>query len=263
MIKAILRSVLYPSSAPGVPSVLRRLVRGPRLFNLISTILQLRDSKRQRKILVEYASDDSYFQSVQRHNANVTLKKRITRTRRMEDFFRILDLPGRNLSKEQILHIGPRDINELFMAWVFGFNWDNIRGIDLYSTNPKISVMNMEAMTFPAERFDAVIMASTIAYAKNTEKCLAEIVRVLKPGGRAAFGSTYVGSQGEFLGDKISGNEIIAILRRLPVEVYFYRSQEKINARGILQTSHSFGIVKIESGRVRHDPVDLLRLHAY
>jgi hypothetical protein len=119
--------------------------------------------------------------------------------------------------------------------------------------------MNMESMCFPSETFDAVVMAHTIAYAKNTEKCLQEIVRVLKLGGRAAFGSTYMGTQSEFLGDRIKGAEVLAALKRLPVEIYFYRSEEKINARGILQTSHSFGIVKTDLQRTRQDPIDLLR----
>ena len=261
-VKSIFRALILPPVAPGVPALLRRVCSGRRVLGLISTFLQLLDFKRQQKITSKFQSDDPYFQRVQSYNADVTLVKQITTTRRMEDFFRILALPGRDVSREKILHIGPRDIHEMLMAWAYGFTWKNIHGIDLYSTNPKIQVMNMEQMSFADGEFDAVVLAQTLAYAKDTEKCLAEVVRVLRPGGRAAFGATYTSNESEWAGNRVSGAKILDMLRRLPVEIYYYRPQDKINALGSPQTSHAFGIVKLDPSKVRHDRVDLLRIGA-
>ena len=260
MIKTIISTLYRPTPAPGIPSLLRRLCRGPRLFSLISVFMQIADLNRQNSINSFLASDDDYFKRVQIYNASVTQKKVITRTRRMENLFRILDIPGRDLSKERILHIGPRDVHELLMSWVFGFSWRNISAIDLYSTNPKIQIMNMESMRFDDDLFDAVIMAQTLAYAKSTETCLREIVRVLRPGGRAVFGATYTDSESEWAGNRVSGIEILSILKKLPLEIYFYQPEQKINALGNPQTSHVFGIVKKDPSQMSHDEVDLLGL---
>jgi hypothetical protein len=55
--------------------------------------------------------------------------------------------------------VGPRNVQELFLAWTFGFKWKNIVGIDLYSTNKKIKVINMNNTNFAEETFDYVSMA--------------------------------------------------------------------------------------------------------
>lgn len=47
-------------------------------------------------------------------------------------------------------------------------------------------VMNAEAMSFPDESFD-VVVGSAILHHLDLERCSAEIMRVLRPGGRAIF----------------------------------------------------------------------------
>lgn len=51
--------------------------------------------------------------------------------------------------------------------------------------------MNMEDMSFPADRLDAVAMSATLPYADDTRAALSEVARVLKPGGRFTFSTIY------------------------------------------------------------------------
>ncbi|MEB3213686.1 MAG: class I SAM-dependent methyltransferase [Leptolyngbyaceae bacterium] len=257
-IKSIISAALHSQSTASIPSLARRVLQGPWLFGMVSTVLQLRDSGAQGRIMENYTSDNPHFQRVQSYNAFVTQSKSVVKTRRAQRYFRIIGLPDRDVSREKILLVGPRNVHELLMAWIFGFSWGNITGIDLYSTNPKIKVMNMENMSFPDDEFDVVVMANTLAYASDTEKCLSEVVRVLKPGGVAAFGATFT-KDSEWIGNMVSGADIAFILSRLPVEVYYYRSSDKVNALGQLQTVHDFGIVKKDPVGVCFDHIDILR----
>jgi ubiquinone/menaquinone biosynthesis C-methylase UbiE len=70
--------------------------------------------------------------------------------------------------------------------------WKNISGINLYSTNKKVTTMNMGSMTFLVNTFDCIVMTDTLAYADDYKKSLSEVARVLKPRGRASFGIIYV-----------------------------------------------------------------------
>ena len=106
--------------------------------------------------------------------------------------------------------------------------------------------MNMEDMSFSDDQFDFVTMANTLAYAKDTQRCLAECARVLKPGGRLIFGATYSPGLDRFKGNSISGQEIADMLKALDFRLFFYEPVDKINKLGHEQTVHLFGAAKNE-----------------
>ena len=243
-IKKIILSMLNPAPAPFMPGFIKSIAKRPRIFAFIILVAQWLDLKRQTTIKKDYVINDEYYKKVQDYNADVTLKKIVTTTRRAEELFQVIVLPPRNIKDEKLLLIGPRNIQELIMAWVYGFTWKNIEAIDLYSTNQKITVMNMEDMKFDDGLFDAVLMANTFAYAKQPDRLLSEISRVIKPGGKLVFGATFLREETEFYGNRIRGNEIKRILDKLPLDIYYYNPIDKINASGNSQTIHLLGLVK-------------------
>lgn len=253
--RLLARAVVYPERPARKIRPLRHLLLQPRVFDLLSLGLQLRDLRRQKKIAETYAVDDPHYRHTQDYNASVTLGKEITRTRRVEELFQMLVLPPRDIERERLLLIGPRDIHEFLLAWLYGFSWRRIDGIDLYSSNPKIQVMNMEDMTFPDGTYDSVLMANTLAYAKDTERCIAECVRILRPGGRLVFGATHAPGS-EFPGNSVTGEQIRQMLRRQPVTVAVYRPVDKINALGTPQTVHFFAVTKNDPNATAYDPVE-------
>ena len=235
---------------------IRALLRIPRAFDVASWALQTRDLRRLAQIRDAYlAADDPYHRSVQDYNASVTLKRPIQSTRQAEIHYEMLAFPPRDVSDEKLLIVGPRSVHELLVAWLHGFSWRNISGIDLYSTNPKITPMNMEAMTFADESFDAVAMASTLAYAKDTFAALKEVERVLRPGGRFAFGATFdPGGADKWPESSRTGNEVHSMLRRLGLSVYIHHSVDKTNSRGRRQTTHGFACRKLDPRSTPFDP---------
>lgn len=255
VIRQLGRALLHPAPAPPDKSLWRRALLSPRIFDVLSLFVQLRDLRRRRRIDQNYAIDDEHYRKVQDYNSGVTQSQDVTRTRRSEALIRMLSLPPRDLWNEQLLLIGPRDVHELLLCWLYGFRWANIRGIDLYSTNPKISVMNMEAQEFADNSFDAILMANTLAYAKSTQQCLAECVRVLKPGGRLVFGATYF-PEGEYPGNHVSGSDILKLLYGLPVDLCGYNPVDKTNALNKRQTVHLFSVVKHDASAVAFDRID-------
>jgi ubiquinone/menaquinone biosynthesis C-methylase UbiE len=120
-----------------------------------------------------------------------------------------------------------------------------------------ISVMNMEAMTWPDNAFDVVTMSQTLSYAKDTFAALSEVARVLRPGGRFAFSATVNPGAEVWVEDNVHGGQIAEMLHRLGFEITAHFPSEKINSSGKLQTLHAFAARKRPPGETRRDPFSL------
>lgn len=257
MLKFFYYAVFQPSRRRQKFTPVRDILRWPVIFDLLSLIVQIHDLRRTAAILKEYAIDDPHHRKVQDYNAGVTLTKQFTRTRRAEEYYGVVAQPLRDMSNERLLIVGPRNIHELLIAWLHGFSWNNIEAIDLYSTNPKIQVMNMESTRYADGCFDAVVMANTLSYAADTDKTIKEIARILKPGGRFVFSATYDPGSPDYPGDWIRGGEIVEMLKEANFQAYYHYAYDKVNSRGRRQTSHTFAAQKQNSAITFLDPVDL------
>jgi SAM-dependent methyltransferase len=224
----------------------RSFLSQPRVFDLASACLQYRDRRGLSGIGAARTgvSEDPHFSQVFDYNAGVTSRKVVTTSRRAEVFYHILLLPPRDVSRDRLLIIGPRNVQELFIAYLHGFSWGNIEGVDLYSTNPRIRVMNMEAMEHPDQSFDAVAMSNTFGYSKDPLRCLSEVARVLKPGGRFAFGANYIAKPGQWPTNNLRPEEVRGMLESLGLRVYHEHWYQKVNALGDDQLITNFGAVK-------------------
>lgn len=254
-LKFLAKALLRPEPTSHGIGCFRRLARAPRIFDLTSLFLQMKDRARQNRIVGDYSTDDTYFRDVHDYNAGRTVETTVTTTRRAEILYRAATILGAPTPSEKILIIGPRDVHELFMAWTYGFARKNIQAIDLYSTNPSIQVMNMEDMSFPDSTFDYITMANTLAYASDTKRCLSECVRVLKPGGRLIFGATYCPTLERFKGNSVSGQIIADILSELDMNIFFHAPIDKINKLNHQQTNHFIGATKFDPNNPGFDRI--------
>jgi hypothetical protein len=249
------RAILRPARRARRVDPLRAFMRLPGIFDLASLAVQAADLARLRRIDSSYAVDDAYLRQVHDYNASVSQKKTITVTRRAEIHYEMLTAgPPRRLDAESLLIVGPRNRYELLMAWCHGYAWGRISAIDLYSTNSKIQVMNMEKMTFADASFDGVVMANTLAYASDTDAAIGEVARVLKPGGRFAFGATYEPVNDVWKGNAVPARAIADRLHALGMEISGHIALDKVNALGQRQTNHSFLARKPATGEQRLDP---------
>ena len=253
-IAALVRAVHRPADVPAGVGVSRTLLRQPRIFDLVSLALQLGHIRRLDGIHDGDAGDE-FFTKVKDYNSGVTQRKVVTTTRRAEALYQLLTTPARDVRHERLLIVGPRNIQELYIAWLYGYRWPNIHGIDLYSTHRKIVVMNMEAVGFRDAAFHAVVMANTLSYAKDTFRCLGEMARVLAPGGRFVFGATYFPQSRDWPGNLVSGAEIREMLKRLGLRLTAYQAFDKINSLGGQQTAHVFSVQKQDPAQPGFDRV--------
>jgi SAM-dependent methyltransferase len=254
-LRYLLRAMRQPEKVASNVGLLRQVLLRPRIFDVVSFLVQFRDVRAVHRVR-QTAPAGGFYARVANYNAGVTERKVITTTRRAELCYQILSLPPRDVSGESLLIIGPRNMQELLVAWLYGYRWRNIDAIDLYSTNPKIRVMNMEAMTFPDESFDAVVMSNTLAYARDTFLCLSEVARVLKPAGRFVFGATYFPQGQEWPGNRVAGNEIRQMLRKLSLTISFYHAFDKVNSLGGMQTAHILAVQKSDPRNPGFDRID-------
>lgn len=119
------------------------------------------------------------------------------RTQRLLGPLSALDPVYSHAGNLKVLSIGPRTEMELLHLMGIGFREENIRGLDLISTSPLIDVGDMHAMPYPDNSFDVVISGWVLTYSKTPGKAIQEIVRVCKPGGLIAIGTTYAPDYGK------------------------------------------------------------------
>ncbi|MBK26581.1 MAG: hypothetical protein CME70_21455 [Halobacteriovorax sp.] len=238
-------------------SLIRTFLLKPVIFDITSLIIQLVSMSRQDKALKNNSEEDGHFNRVFDYNAMVTDKHKISTTRRPEEYFRVLGPCAKNRENQKILLIGPRNVFELYLCWLYGFKWDNIFSIDLYSNHPKIQVMNMEEMTFPDETFDYVLLSRVYAYAKDPKGFIAGISRILKTGGKVVFEANYIDFKNskEWSTDTIRGSETMGYLAESGLNISYYRYYEKIDNSGNEQASHSIGATKIDKSKKNKDLV--------
>jgi SAM-dependent methyltransferase len=253
----VLRALRHPEAAPGHVGVWRAALRAPRVFDAVSCVMQLRDARRLQAIAAD-RPDDAFVAKVKDYNAGVTQRKVVSRTRRAEPLYQVLTTPGRDLRGERLLIVGARNVQELLIAWLHGYRWRSIQAIDLYSTHSKIHVMNMEDMTFEDDTFHAIVMATTLAYAKDTFRCLSEMARVLRPGGRFVFNASYYPEGRDWPGNHVSGGDIRDMLKPLGFDLLAYQASDKVNSLGGLQTAHLFSVQKRDPRVATFDRVDWL-----
>lgn len=93
---------------------------------------------------------------------------------------RFADLP-----RSRVLCVGCRNTAELDYFLARGAQ--SVTGIDLYSPDPRIQVMDMHRMTFPDHHFDVLYSVHALEHAHDPAQVAREIVRVVRPQGVVAI----------------------------------------------------------------------------
>jgi SAM-dependent methyltransferase len=91
----------------------------------------------------------------------------------------------------KVLSIGPRSEGELLNLAAHGFQWSQIRGLDLISYSPRIDLGDMHHTPYDSRSFDVVIAGWVLAYSEQPEIAANEIARITKHGGLVALGVEY------------------------------------------------------------------------
>ena len=92
--------------------------------------------------------------------------------------------------RSRVLAIGCRFETDLLYLAAYGFDPDNVRGMDMLSYSPWVDLGNMHAMPYADSSWDAVLMGWVLTYSNDPPRAAREVVRVLKPGGIVAIGIT-------------------------------------------------------------------------
>ena len=256
LIKLFLLSFLKPSFKRGGNNPLKEFLKLPILFDITTFLFQLRYLNRIKN-LVTLDQPTKYIEDVIKYNSSVTIGKLITRSRRAEFFYQIPSTILGDLSNKKLLIIGPRNVHELYLAWLYGFNWENIKAIDLYSGHPKIIPMNMHELKFDDESFDCIVMAHTLSYAEDTERVIKEVGRVLNPGGIFSFGCTFDPEDDRWIGSLMDGQKIYNFLKQANMKILLHFPEEKKNALGHNQTNNKFNAQKIDKDLIFTDQFSL------
>ena len=234
---------LFPGRVHTNVGLFRFVLLQPRVFALLSFIVMLRDRRKLHQ-MESSISADTWHSAVRSYTMARIATTPVESTRRMEPYYQVLSLPLRDLRNEKLLIIGPKNVRELLVAWLYGWKWKNIQGIDLLSLHPKIAVMNMEAMTFIDSSFDSIVMANTFGYAKDPFRCLAEAARVLMPGGRFVFENSYGPEADRWRAIQLTVNQIRQYLKELSLRLVYCSPRDVVTEEGVKRTTHVFSVQK-------------------
>jgi SAM-dependent methyltransferase len=92
--------------------------------------------------------------------------------------------------QSKVLDIGCRFESDLLYLVGYGFEPENVRGLDMFSYSPWVDLGNMHAMHYPDNTWDAVLLPWVLSYSDEPEKAAREVIRVTKPGGLIGVGVT-------------------------------------------------------------------------
>ena len=219
-LKAIVISFIHPVKCLAPMTPWRRFLTSPWVFQPMSIIVQFFAMPDLRKLREERLSDTSHLTGVHDHNTGKIFQKPFSSTRRFEPLLRHLTLPIRDIGDEKLLMIGCKNVHEMLMANVYGYRWDNISGIDIFSAHKKIQSMNAEEMTFPDASFDCVVMSGVMGYLKSPDKVFAGVERILKPGGLFVFDVMHRRKPARWETPPLEPREVLALFEPLPMNVY-------------------------------------------
>lgn len=88
-----------------------------------------------------------------------------------------------DLEKDSLLVVGPRYEPELLLAQGMGWDPEGMRGLDTFSYSPFIDVGDMHALPYADDAFSGLVCGWTLSYSSRPEQAVAEMQRVVKPGG--------------------------------------------------------------------------------
>jgi len=249
-------ALLHPGPT-STRSFVRSVLAQPRIFDVVSAVAQWRDTALVKKAEAAYIDQDAQVKKA--HDHNLGQIKRFTRTRRAEYGYEVLTTNFGILSDKKLLVVGGRSVQEFLLAWTFGFRWENMTGIDLFSANKKILAMNVEKMSFSENSFDAITSINTFGYTDHIEDALRECARVLKPDGRLVFNHDYRPDDPNYPVMKLRARDVAAMLQSAGLEIYFHSANDKITSGGgYRQTQHMFGCRKIPTD---DDTLDAYRVY--
>ena len=250
IVKAVILGTGIEKSTGDV-GLLRKIANSPRLFKIIARYLMYKwpHNEEKQKITLDFKGN-RHLRYVHKYTVKQdTIQVTTGSGRRAERYYQILSLPPRNLSQENILVIGGKNVVELFIAWLYGFKWENIYAIDLFSLHPKIQIMDMEDIKYENNFFDNVTMANVYGYQLDPEKCITEISRVLKPGGFFVFNSSFV-PDSDLPVYKLKVNQLLEIFKRNNFEVIYHTHETKGS-----NVSHIWSLRKINNSEINPDPI--------
>lgn len=246
LVKHLARAVISPVKPPSKVPFFRGLLLLPVLFDLSSLIVQFLGARFLAAAEQNPANKNEYLDKVQKYNAIVTFSKYYTTTRRAEEFIRWAACELENLKDKKVLLIGPRNVQEFYICWLYGFSKGNVRGIDLYKTSKNIDVMDMHNIKYPDESFDVVICINTLSYASDVKKCVREAMRILRKDGLYVVTHTFT-KPSVYAGNYVPGGEVAAEIEASQGSIIRYLRQEKLNALEQKQTVHGFCAVKSQT----------------
>jgi hypothetical protein len=120
----------------------------------------------------------------------------------------------RNTPKAKVLIVGPRTEDDILWARSLGLT--EARGLDLFSYSELIDVGDMHDTGLPSQSYDAILLGWVLAYSKQPEVAVAEMKRLLKPGGFLAVGmETIEESKFATLTDRASSLNTIDELKKM------------------------------------------------
>ena len=123
-----------------------------------------------------------HYLSVQREKSMRYCTRKSSRTPQLiTKFLDSLSWSAQQRRQAAVLCIGCRNTYELDQFQQAGFG--RVEGVDLFSHDPRVLVMDMHALEFPDNHFDVVYTCHSLEHSYDPHKAVTEWMRVTKPHG--------------------------------------------------------------------------------
>lgn len=172
MIKKFKKHLLYFLRVP----IVNRFIFTMRFFYFV----------RLRNRLITYQDTSLTYNP---NYSKIMLMKGKTSDRPLHLIRPLTSIPG--IESSRVLSVGSRYETELLYLVGYGFDPDQIRGLDLFSYSSWIDSGNMHCMPYKNNSFDVILLGWIISYSFTPLKLANEVIRVISNQGIVAIGVSY------------------------------------------------------------------------
>lgn len=157
------------------------LFRVPAVRGICSA--KLLEESEVRKVSADLVADEKFIRqnTISHNHQGLSAKPQSDRGAEITEILsNIISRSDRHLHR--VLHVGPRNMSEIFASLSLGFDLERIFAIDLISFHPIVDIGDVHDVKHAENTFDIVVLGWILAYSANPEKAVSEVIRVARDG---------------------------------------------------------------------------------
>jgi len=206
---------------PPIQVAVRSILLHPFLFNPMTLIFQAVTGRRADQTNRPEFLSNEFKTRMYEYNLEIFRRKVFIGNRRADRVYAIARILVPHVAKSSILILGPLTVNEILIAWLYGFSWKNIRAVDMICSHDKIEHGDIENLPV-LDKFDVICASAVLSCVENVEDVFLSISKNIRVGGIVVFQACFSPEEVEFPAERTSRGDFMKMFEKHSFEVLLF-----------------------------------------